>query len=451
MFRAKAAVFSLSLLFSLCAGEIFLRLAGLPRRDEATYASVPPYDDPVEEPDLVLERYRTRETARPVLLLGDSYTAGDNVRTYHSYPYFLFEGLRNSRGKAAVLNLGRADATTASAAAALTAVLRGSEERQSPEAVVILVGANDPFLAPRAETDGNEFLLPWADILPESRFKSLRLYQAWRRLKTSLLLRSGLLEHYDDETPMLEQQEKRLNFLLGIYRSLREAGVSDANAALPPEHAAAIRREALKGEYDVYDIAKVSGFASFLVELANIVYTSRDRRGELSALLLELSRDYPKSFWSGEIEHAGRYLIQTCLQQEDLQSGEILKSLEAAAQRAPAIRGLPSFSNFYDYLKNPEEHGARLRLSRLRAWEKIARLSREKGFKVVVMNYPQERPEADAELAAAAARHGFAFVDNRERFSRLVQEYGLEPFVGEIDHLTPDGYKELAAGVLRAL
>jgi len=449
--KLKIAISCASLFLSLGVLEIGLRLSGLPAASEVTYALVPPYDDPIENPDEVFERFGSdNERRHPVWVFGDSYTNGGNVRSYHSYPYFLFRMLRRARTGAQVVNFAMNGETTLDAAVRLKRLLEKTPPELTPEAVVVLVGASDPFQMPLNEPSAARREAPFQDVLPP-RWKSVRLYQLYRHLKIALQVRLGLMEHYGDEEPMLDQQAERLKMLLDIYERLKKQGVAAQEKRLPAPYAKRIRANALAGEYDIYDIDTISGFASFLLEFASVVYTSREMPDDLFSLLLDVAETFPDAFWSGEIEHAPFYISQTYHVQNALSSAEIAVRLKKGLKKAPRISSIPAFSNFKSFIENREAHMRKINEKSEAAWDTLRSITDSRAIRLIAATYPDADMGVNDIIRRGAQKNGTILVDSAEIFADLILEYGRESYMAEIGHFTPDGNKIFAERVFGAI
>lgn len=447
---AKLSVFTLSLAVCLAALEGGLRLTGYAVEAGRPHAFVPPYEDRTPDADYVFERYKGRgEAARPILTLGDSLTNAGNVKSYYSYPYYLYERLLKAGRPAPVYNLAKCEESTFGAVGKLRKYLE-DPGNPAPSAVVILVGAADLFNLPLVEKRMKTDQAPWHDVFSGGFPYDLRLYKVYRHIAMNLRWRFGLGERDSDGDGA--SQEERMRVLLEVYAAHKKAKPGAAGK-VGPELVSRIREVFSPEEmdYDDLDVSDPADFTSFLADYASVAYSARARYDEFFELLLDMARAFPEDFWKPEFDTASYYLVQTYGLQSRRTALQVLDVLEEAAKQHPALRGNPSFANFRSYLSDRRSMDGYIDGERRKAWEAVAGLAEAGGFRVILQTYPVEYAAANRALKEAAKRHGFVLVDNTQGFAELIRRDGREPYLEDNDHLTPEGYDILAQNVFAAL
>lgn len=407
----------------------------------------PPYDEKPYDVDYTFERYRAGRTRGLLLAFGDSLTNSGNVRSYESFPYHLFRTLSDAGAPRAVYNMGYCEDSTFGALAKLRAYL-ADEENPRPDAAIVLAGAADLFNLPLVQHQMLKDDSFWHDALPGGWLYRLRLYKVYRHLRLAWTLRAP----EGDRTGSPEEDDAKLARLLAVFAEHKQTLGGDELRPLAPELVRRVRADFADDIERFHLEADSPGdFTDMLLSYASVVYARKTRYDEFFALLLEVARAFPRSFWTNHFDAANYYFVQAYQAQSKYTAGAVLAELDAAAAKHPEIARRDSFRSFRRLLTDREAVERFVDRRRYEAWDEIARLARERGFKLVLQNYPVEYPGANRVLEAVARKHDLPLVDNRALFARLIARDGRAPYIEDSDHLTPYGYEIMARNAARTL
>jgi lysophospholipase L1-like esterase len=130
---------------------------------------------------------------------------------------------------------------------------------------------------------------------------------------------------------------------------------------------------------------------------------------------------------------------------------DVLKVLNDSLKRHPSLKENESFETFKKFLADRKAMDEFVDRRRGEAWDKIVALSRREKFQLVLQNYPVEYKSANQMLANISRKYGLLLVDNRAKFSPAISEGGRGAVLEDNDHLTPEGYRQMAGHVFEAL
>lgn len=435
---AKLFVFALSLAVCLLLLEAGLRLAGGFVESGRERAFIPERD--AHDADFTFERYRKGgEAGGLILTLGDSLINGNNVPSRHSFPFYLYRSLADAGVSAAVYNLGKCEESTLGVSAKLENYLKTAAPEETPDAVVILVGAADLFNLPlareRVQADGSV----WHDVFPRGLLYRSRVYKVLRHILTAARLsRNG---GGGDPGPSTEEKFKLLR---GVYEEQKKGGALEIRPELKARLEGTFGEEARRYRLDLGRLEDVS---ELLSDYAGRVYSPHLRYDDFFALLLDMASAYPLPFWTGEFDAANFHFVQIYPFQSKFTAEAVLAELDSAARAHPRLEESEGFRSFRKWLTDRDEMDRLVERERLEAWERIIRLARDKGVRVILQNYPADYRGANAVLAKVASEHGLPLLDNRTLFGRLSAEGGRGKYLEDNDHMTPEGNRVMAENV----
>lgn len=439
----KLSVLSVSLLFCLALLEIGLRTVGywLTARQERSF--IPPYEEGGYDADDVFERYKPGSQGSHLLLaFGDSLTNGGNVKSYHSFPYYLYQELNDGGIKSAVYNLGKCEESTFGVVGKLRNYLETNPPEQMPDAMVVLVGAADLFNLPlvreRKMNEGGY----WRDVLPEGWLYRSRIYKVFRHIRMGLSLR---------RSPDAEGDvEEKFKLLKDVYQNHKRRHGAHERLS----DSAVARIEPIFGDeamrYDL-DIRRVGDFMELLTDYASRVYSQEVRYDDFFSLLMDIQASYPLHFWTDFFDAANYHFVQIYQVQSKYTSQEVLLALDRSAKRHPELLENESYRTFHGFLEERGEIENYIEGRRLEAWSEIVELSRKKNVRLILQNYPVEYKSANGFLERVAKKYGIPLVDNRALFAKLIAESGRSKFLEDNDHLTPEGNRRMAENVFRTI
>lgn len=445
----KFAVLSASLLVSLVVLEGGLRLTGFAITSSRQREFLPPFEERVYHVDETFERYRPKaKRDRLILTFGDSLTNGGNVKSYHSYPYYLYEKFADAGERAAVYNLGYCEDSTFGVSMKLKHYFQTHTAEQMPDAVVILVGAADLFNIPLVRQRKLKDDTFWHDVLPTGWVYSLRLYKVYRHIKLNLAVRAGVQGQGSDP----RSTEEKFAILKSVYerhkKNMDEDPRQDLAADLVAEVEAAFPEDVRQANLDI----EVPGdFADLLTDYASRVYTTQHRYDEFFGLLLDLAQTFPEDFWNDYFNSPNYHFIQTYQVQSKYTADDVLKVLAKMEGRHPDLARNDYFLHFRKVLVDRDEMDRYVDRKRMETWDEIVRLSREKNVKVVLQNYPVAYKGANRIISRVAKKYDLPLIDNRKFFSNLIAKDGREKYLEDDDHLKPIGNRMLAQNVYEAL
>ncbi|MFH2203274.1 MAG: SGNH/GDSL hydrolase family protein [Elusimicrobiota bacterium] len=442
----KLTVFLVSLLICLALLEAGLRATGFALTASRQREFLPPYDEGEHDADDTFERYRPPNgRTRLILAFGDSLTNGTNVKSYHSFPYFLYRRFIDAGMPAAVYNMGKCEESTFGAAAKLKRYLETEGAQRPPDAVVVLVGAADIFNLPLMRERMREEGGRWHDVLPAGWLYRLRIYKVFRHLRLRWRHRraGGKTEPNSDE---------KFALLLGVYREHRKLMAGDPQRALAPELTARLRpvfgAEARRYELD---LRRAGDFMELLADYAGRVYTRQSRYDDYFALLLEIAGAFPAGFWTDAFDGANFQFVQTYQVQSRYTAADVLRVLDRSRREHPGLGENKDFRSFHKLLTDREEVERYVNRLRMESWDEMVRLCREKGVRLVLQNYPVAYQSANTAIQRIAEKHKLPLIDNRAVFGALIERAGRGDYLEDNDHLTPAGNRVLADNVYAEL
>jgi lysophospholipase L1-like esterase len=444
----KISVFFISLFVCFGLLELGLRAAGFAIEATRQKVFIPPYDDERFDADDMFERYKPASTPkRLILTFGDSLTNGGNVKSYHSYPYYLYQQFSNSGVRAAIYNLGKCEESTFGVAHKFKQYLESAQDGERPDTAVILVGAADLFNLPlvreRKRGEGGF----WRDVLPGSWFYRLRLYKVYRHITMQLTLKKNLRNDLSNGSA-----EEKFEILLKTYREHKEEIKGDVKRPLSPRLVS--RLMPIFGDearrYDL-ELRAAGDFMELLADYAGRVYSTRSAYDEFFSLLLDIAETFPYAFWTDFFDAANYHFVQTYQVQSKYTAEDVLRTLNKSSKKHPELSRNEGFRSFKKLLTDREEMNRYIDRKRMDAWGEIVALSQEYKVRLVLLNYPVEYKSANRALAKVAEKYGLPLVDNQAAFGKMIHKRGRAPFLEDNDHLTPAGNKILAGNVFSAV
>ena len=448
--RIKAAVFFASLLFCLVLAEIGLRVGGYALTASRRREFVPgigPLQGRILADDY-FERYRSGKTDRLILTLGDSLTNSGNVKSHHSYPYFLYKLFEDAGEKAAVYNMGYCEDSTFGVALKIKNYLKTHGADQKPSDIVVLVGAADLFNLPLIRTRSLKDDTFWRDVLPRGWLYSLRLYKVYRHIRVNLDVRRNIKDLDED----LKTSEEKLGVILDVYDRHKKNAPPGAEPGLSAELTA--RLDKVFGEdYQQADLdfEEIGDFIELTTDYASRVYTTKHRYDELFALMLDIAEHFPRNFWIDYINTANYSMVQAYQVQSKFTAEEVLETLRKSEARHPGLSENVHFRHFVKILSDRDEMDAFVNAKRVDTWSEIAGLAKERGIRLYLQNYPVAYKSANEMIRRVAKEHGLPLVDNRAYFKDLIAREGRAKYLEDDDHLTPLGYEMLAKNVFSTI
>lgn len=354
-----------------------------------------------------------RSGAPTVLCIGDSYTYGGNVPASEAYPHRLWLALRGAGVSARVVNKGHCEYNSSQ----LLDEFRGNLEEFRPKAVVLLAGSSDRWnlLGPQASDPGVIFRRDYdEEMTAAAGAERPPDGGAFRRP----LLRSRVYKMYRAIAENL-----RFRYLLRTAEKIRAE-------KLAADYASGKLKDA---EMNIYlEAMFYRSRYEELFELALAALGSVRRDSELFSRNLSLYFVLSASF---------RY-------QDKYSAAETAARLESILAVRPEFSGSEPFVKYLKYFKEHSRMEARLE-KRLEAnLEEMAKLSAQYKTRLIIMNYPSTHSLANGLLAAAAGKHGLAFIDNHAKFEELIKSGGRSRYLMGDDHATPEGHEEMAALLL---
>lgn len=446
--RVKFAVLGGSLLFCLAVLEAGLRLTGFAVTAARQREFVPPFEERVYHVDETFERYRPEaKRDRLILTLGDSLTNGGNVKSYHSYPYYLYRNFADAGEWTAVYNLGYCEDSTFGVALKLKHYLETNPPEQLPDAVVILVGAADMFNIPLIRERKLKDDTFWYDVLPRGWLYTLRLYKVYRHIKLNLAARHGI-----DAGGAPASNEEKFKLLLDVYEQHKKSLDGDPHRNLAPELAAKIETAFADDIQQAdFDIEVIGDFTDLLTDYAGRFYQLQHRYDDLFALLLDIAQTFPEDFWNDYFNSANYHFTQAYRVQSRYTADDVLKVLRESEKKHPQLAHNEYFRHFRKILLDREEMDRYVDRKRLETWDEIVRMSREKNVKVVVQNYPVTYKSANRIIAQVAKKYDLPLIDNEKFYSELFAKEPRTKYMEDDDHLKPVGNQLLAQNVYAAL
>lgn len=445
--RMKLAIFCASLFVCLALLEGGLRVTGFALESARQREFIPPFDEKVYHVDETFERYlpeRTRD--RLVLAFGDSLTNGGNVKSYNSYPYYLYKNFSDSSDRTAVYNMGYCEDSTFGVSLKLKNYLKTHSAEQIPDAVVILVGAADLFNIPLINERKLKDDTFWHDVLPRG-FYNLRLYKVYRHIRLNLSMRRVIRPESDASATA-----EKYAILSGVYKKYKEASGGEEGAELPSELATIVEENFPEDirQADL-DVEIPGDFADLLTDYAGRVYTTQHRYDDFFTLLLDVAETFPRDFWNDYFNSPNYHFIQTYQVQSKYTAEDVLARLKPGERKHPDLRHNEYYRHFQRILRDREEMDRYVDQKRMETWDEIVRLSREKNVQVVLQNYPVAYKGANKIIEQVAKKYGLPLIDNQTYFEELIAREGREKYLEDDDHLKPVGNQLLARRIYDVL
>lgn len=449
---AKVTLSLVSLIISLATLEGALRLTGVALNYHKQKDYIPYEEEKTYVRDENYESYSSGKKSQTILSIGDSFTNAGNVKSYHSYPYNLYNLFQQEKKPKRVLNMGVCEDSTFGVHDRLKHFLSTNKDpNKSPDKVIILIGAADKFERYEIESD-DKHEQNWHEIKEPNWFKKTRLFKVYRHIKLSLLqkyLSQGVSEenlvnnsefeeiknHYlfFKEKLKTEQNKSKLNELVKAKRELLPSGFINysTNLSIHFESASQLTH-------------------SLLVYMAKIL-TTKHRHDLALKWLLDLAIAEPILFWSGEFDDAYFRLVQTYQIQSKYSENEILSILNESKKEVPKISTYENFNEFYTLVNDGEKISQYVDNKRIETWDKIVSLCKKYNITLYVMNYPSDYKSANKIIKQVVEKHKIQFIDNHKFFNKLIKENGRGKYLEDDDHLTPLGYKLMARKVFEAM
>ncbi|OUR93596.1 hypothetical protein A9Q84_19195 [Halobacteriovorax marinus] len=447
---AKILLSFVSLLLSLGALEGGLRLAGvaLNYQKQADYT---PYDEKSSYiRDESYEAYSSKKSSETILCIGDSFTNAGNVKSYHSYPYNLYELFKLDKSPARVLNMGLCEDSTFGVHDRFkNFLIKNKGTSKFPDKVVILIGAADKFERFEIEQD-DRYDQDWFEIREAGWLKKTRLFKVYRHIKLSFIqkyLSNGLSsENSINDSEFEAIKEKYLFFKEKIKLNpndpkLQEL-VTSTISSLPQSFKNYCEGLSIKFE-NAQELTH-----SLLVYMSKILIT-RHRHDLALKWLLDLAKAEPVNFWSGKFDDAYFRIIQTYQIQSKYSEKEVLKVLDDSQKNFPEITKFKKFTEFYTLVSDSEKVASYVDTKRLATWKKIIDLCKEHKIKLYIMNYPSEYESANKSIQQVVSEHHVNFIDTNHYFKKLIERDGRGKYLEDDDHLTPLGYKLMAKQIYK--
>jgi lysophospholipase L1-like esterase len=444
----KAAIFFGSLLCCVLVLEVGLRVTGFAITASRQREFVPPFEERTYHVDETFERYRPDwKRDRLVLTLGDSLTNGGNVKSYHSYPYQLFKNFEKAGTRTAVYNMGYCEDSTFGVAIKFKNYLN-SHKDQTPDAVVILVGAADLFNIPLIRERKLKDDTFWHDVFPRGWFYGLRIYKVYRHIKLNLAVRAGA--KFGSEDPRTNKE--RYLILKSVYdrhkavmngderKPLSGDLVEELEAAFPDD----IRQSDL-------DVEIPGDFTDLLSDYAGRVFTTQHKYDEFFGLLLDFAETFAGDFWNDYFTSVNYHFVQSYQAQSKYTAADILKVLDASVRKHPDLAYNENFRHFRKIINDREEMDEYVDRKRMEAWDEIVSLAQANGIQVVLQNYPVAYKGANRIIERVAKKYDLPLVDNFSTFGALIEKGKRTKYLEDDDHLKPIGNEVLAKRVYEAL
>ncbi len=435
-FLSKISLSLISLVLSLALLEGGLRLAGayIVQESGQSYSPYEEANDYVR--DRVYEKFGNKEKSKTILAIGDSFTNGGNVKSYHSYPYYLFEFFSKSNNPKTILNMGICEDSTFGVKDRLKEFVKDYKE-ELPESIVLLIGSADKYERYEIEND-DKLKLDWYEINPPSSYKSLRIYKVFRHIKLSLLHRSLLGSE--------EIQEGDFEQVKAVYLDLKSNIKKEAYVFTKEEYLKKLPNGFIKyceGLNIKFSSAKEM-IHSTLIYMTKIL-SSKLRHDDAFFWLVDLAKTYPNDFWGGSFEDAYFRIIQVYQIQSKYDSKYVLGQFPEKTSEHKY------FKEFFQLVKDQEKVDSYVDKKRLEAWDEIIKITKENGIKLYVMNYPSDYKSANSMIEKVVKENNLIFIDNNEYFKNIIDVEGRAKILEDDDHLTPLGYKLMAEHIFKKM
>tara|TARA_Y100000590_G_scaffold323369_1_gene366461 strand:- start:188526 stop:189896 length:1371 start_codon:yes stop_codon:yes gene_type:complete len=436
----KITISFISLLVSLLCLEGGLRLAGL-----YVYSSQERNFVPYEEPkdyvrNRVYEKYKLGKSSGVIVAIGDSFTNAGNVKSYYSYPYFLFKLFEESSQPKSVINMGLCEDSTIRIYDRLVEFFKitPKEELKNLDKIIMLVGSADKF--ERYENyESDRFQTIFYDMENPTFFKELRIYKVFRHIKLVLLnkyLTEGL-ETGEDSFDDVNKLYSELAVKYEIGSTERPENFKELLKKMPDSFKDYSERLHLTLSTPIQLIHSLSVYQSKIL-------TSEKKHDEAVFWLLDTALRFPVEFFNGEMDDAYYRLVQTYQIQSRYESSDIKDLLDKIISKSPEVEKFINFKEFKEMTLKWEEVDKNIQEERNKSWDKIVKLVKDNKVELVLMNYPTEYVSANETLKRVAKENQLVFIDNFEYFKPLIEKYGRSKILEDDDHFTPFGYELLA-------
>lgn len=436
----KISLSLISLLGSLILLEVGFRITGKFVYETQNRRFIP-YQEPAGyERDSVYEYFESDKEKGVIVTIGDSFTNGGNVQSFHTYPYYLFKHFERDENPKEVLNMGLCEDSSIRIVARLEKLFKQVKlgKKVRPEKIIMLVGSADKFERYEGEVDDNLDTVSFQIKAPPA-LRSLRIYKAYRHIRLSLLAKelSG------------EEQNKKVNFeeINVAYKRLRNSlntqltkpeGLGLATLKqLPDSFKDYSQRLSLKLNTPLQILHSLSVYQSKLL-------ASQKRHDEGVFWLLDTAKNFPIPFFKGEMETAFYRLVQMFQIQSKYEGNDVAQILNEIKGRNPEVESLDHFKKLMTMVTSWEEVDKDIEKERLESWEKIVGITKENKVQLILMNYPSDYESANAMLKTVSEKYGLPLIDNHSYFSPLIQKHGREKILEDDDHLTAWGYELMA-------
>ena len=298
----------------------------------------------------------------------------------------------------------------------------------------------------------------WHDIEP-AWYQSLRLYKLYRHIKLGLSSRA-LVSDYMPREGATEETFVAMN---GFYTRFRDNAVkhgwrhAEDSLYMPDafdEENARLGQDFGKIAPRYFSAVNV-GEMTFVDELLNaivigsvVLYASKIRHADAVGVLLQLQDDFPLAFWGGPRLHYARYSLFQLYQLQSTHTPDtILPRLAKTLQAYPELARDDRLIQFRETLQSGERVDGVVDERRLETWDRIVKLCRSKGVRMLLQNYPSDYRSANAIIEKVAQKHRLPMVDNHALFEAPAEEHGRNRYLEDDDHCTPEGYKMMAKAV----
>jgi len=433
---SKITLSLVSLILSLVLLEGGLRLAGAYFvQDSGQYYS--PYEESSDYVrDRVYEKFGDQPKLGSILAIGDSFTNGGNVKSYHSYPYYLYEYFSNSNNPKTVLNMGVCEDSTFGVKDRLKEFVIDNKGKL-PESIVLLIGSADKYERYEIESD-DKLKLDWYEVNPPSFYRSLRIYKVFRHIKLSLL-HKYLLGTEEIQEGDFEQVKK-------VYLELKQK-VLDPNFKFNEKEYLTKLPTGFKNYCEGLSIKFSSSkemIHSTLIYMTKIL-SSNLRHDEAFYWLIDLAKAFPEDFWGGQFEDAYFRIIQVYQIQSKYDSEFVLKQFDEKTSDHKY------FKEFYQLVKDQEKVDRYVDQKRIEAWKEIISLTKANNIKLYVMNYPSDYKSANQIIEKVVKENNLLFIDNHSYFKEIILKEGRSKILEDDDHLTPLGYRLMAEHIFKRM
>lgn len=459
--KMKLALALFSLLLSLLALEIGLRAAG---QYYLSNTITPPSEiDPA--PDNVR-----------IMSIGDSFTFGGRVPRHETYPAHLGRLLREKypNWKHQVFNQGVCEYNSAQVLMFLSQWL----ELYKPQVVVLLVGSSNRFNSWGFEGGGGQGIL--------NTLRGLRVYKMLRLIVLNLSARDGSGDavtigadgHFKGKTLYIKGKDyiKKMQGIKAPSSGDRLRHAWYLHNSGDPSRAKDEIRRALEERPKDLELLAAAGY--FLFKEKDIpgadpyyrkILQSGDKGGlALGQLAWFFNNAGRESIKPGTYDKAIDYLFEALTYnphdeyvyyamnraynlQSRYDARTMLRKCEALLRAHPDLADNPKFKNHVQMFKAGKEWD-RTMVGWLESdLEKIVKMVKESGARLILQNYPVSYPLANNTLQKVAKEHALPLVDNLSVFNGLLTSRDRKELLHDDDHCTPAGHGVMAQNVMRTL